>query len=99
MALRDGVHDGLAQKECVNRAPSRAMRSNVGVRTVRPPLTPVSRHDWSSLITKRMLGRREADVSAAWATSDIPRRASKQRVDCVMTRNRQTKFTEGMGWG
>jgi len=32
IALRDGVHEGEAQNEFVNTTPSRATRSNVGVR-------------------------------------------------------------------
>ena len=44
-ALRDGVEDGLAQNACVDRPPSRAMRSKAGVRTVRSLPILVSRHD------------------------------------------------------
>ena len=44
-ALRDGVHDGLAQNEWVKCAPSRATRSKAGVCTSLLPAAPVSRHD------------------------------------------------------
>jgi hypothetical protein len=37
MALREGVHEGDAQKELVKSTPSRATRSNAGVRM---PLQP-----------------------------------------------------------
>ena len=68
-ALREGVHDGEAQKEFVNRAPSRATLSNAGVLTTLSPYAPVWGKDISSAITKRILGR---DARREQAANPIP---------------------------
>ena len=49
MEVREGVQEGLAQNECVNRAPSRAIRENTGVWSCS--------QDWSSANASRILGR------------------------------------------
>ena len=55
--LREGVQEGLVQKELVNNRPSSATMSKAGVLTTGSPVAPVCSHDWSSEIIKRILGR------------------------------------------
>src|SRR5438445_5646264 len=76
MLARQGLHLGFEVKACLNRMPSRAMRSKFGVLTQVQPYAPAWFQFQSSKMTNRILGR-----WAGWAASSRGPLTSTARSD------------------